>query len=80
MPLQTVRLQCVIMADIVDRESYERLTAAYPALDAMLQRPFTDPFLIEHVGAGGTERERTQNVGLVFHQQVWKILPNDVRG
>ena len=73
MPLQTVRLQCVIMA-ISNRESYERLTAAYPALDAVMigRGLLADPFLIETLsGQPGTERRRTQIERLsAFHQQI----------
>lgn len=60
--------------DIVDRESYERLTAAYPALDAVMigRGLLADPFLIETLsGQAGTERRRTQIERLsAFHQQI----------
>lgn len=60
--------------DIVDRESYERLTAAYPALDAVMigRGLLADPFLIETLsGQAGTESRRTQIERLsAFHQQI----------
>ena len=60
--------------DIVDRESYERLTAAYPALDAVMigRGLLADPFLIETLsGQTGTESRRTQLERLnAFHQQI----------
>lgn len=60
--------------DIVDRESYERLTDAYPALDAVMigRGLLADPFLIETLsGQTGTESRRTQMERLnAFHQQI----------
>lgn len=60
--------------DIVDRESYERLTSEYPALDAVMigRGLLADPFLIEDFsGTTGVKEEKTKKKRLEdFHTQL----------
>lgn len=60
--------------DIVDRESYERLTSEYPALDAVMigRGLLADPFLIEDFsGTTGVKEEKKQKKRLEdFHTQL----------